>query len=219
MRLRNRIFSSPLQTLRALSYYCLGAAYDLRLGIDTGKPSAANQSHPHDPSSCNNRYDPTEPKYIRWMFRNLPDPRSYTFIDFGAGKGRVLVAAARYPFKKVIGVEVSAELAEISRQNIAKANCLKCGKVASVCIDATDFAIPDDPLVCFFYNPFGSQIMRAVLENISNSLRLNPRPAFAVYVNPKHRELFNGSGFRRVLQSYWCRELQYYWCEMYSWAG
>src|SRR6185503_12151373 len=42
-----------------------------------------------------------------------------TFIDFGCGKGRVVHQAARWPFRRVIGVEVSPELAEIARAGLA----------------------------------------------------------------------------------------------------
>ena len=43
------------------------------------------------------------------------------FIDLGSGKGRmVLAAAARYPFKRVIGVELAEQLHEVARANVAE---------------------------------------------------------------------------------------------------
>ena len=41
------------------------------------------------------------------------------FVDLGSGKARmVLEAAARFPFRKVIGVELTAELTEVARANL-----------------------------------------------------------------------------------------------------
>jgi hypothetical protein len=48
------------------------------------------------------------------------DPRNFTFIDFGSGKGRVLLIAAGLPFKAVVGIEFSRELHEIAVQNISR---------------------------------------------------------------------------------------------------
>jgi hypothetical protein len=37
-------------------------------------------------------------------------------------------------------------------------------------MDATEFELPKDPLVCYFSNPFDSQLMRQMLSNIEGSL-------------------------------------------------
>jgi hypothetical protein len=42
----------------------------------------------------------------------------FQFIDFGSGKGRVLLLAAQYGFEKVIGIEFSPELHQIAIDNI-----------------------------------------------------------------------------------------------------
>jgi len=47
------------------------------------------------------------------------DPRHTTFVDLGAGMGRVVLLAARRPFRAVIGVEISPALVEIARENLA----------------------------------------------------------------------------------------------------
>ena len=36
----------------------------------------------------------------------------YTFVDFGSGKGRALLLASEYPFKRILGLEFSPELTE-----------------------------------------------------------------------------------------------------------
>ena len=44
----------------------------------------------------------------------------YTFIDFGSGKGRALLLASEYPFKRIVGLEFSPELHAIAEQNIQR---------------------------------------------------------------------------------------------------
>lgn len=58
-----------------------------------------------------------------WMsLRRILLPREVTdhdvFVDFGSGMGRVVLQAARYPFRKVIGVEISETLHSIARERL-----------------------------------------------------------------------------------------------------
>jgi len=51
--------------------------------------------------------------------------------------------------------------------------------------DASEYAFPaDGPLLVFMFNPFGPDIMRMVMANLAESLRLTPRRAFIVYYFP-----------------------------------
>jgi tRNA1(Val) A37 N6-methylase TrmN6 len=74
-----------------------------------------------------------------------------TFLDLGAGKGRaVFLAAARYPFKRVIGVELSKDLSDVARANIDRLrDQLICQDVHIVNADVLDYEIPDDVTVVF----------------------------------------------------------------------
>src|SRR5690242_13468196 len=42
----------------------------------------------------------------------------FVFIDFGSGKGRALLMASEFPFRKVIGIEFSPELHAVAQNNI-----------------------------------------------------------------------------------------------------
>src|SRR5207237_3599958 len=49
-------------------------------------------------------YQPTEPSLFHEMLNALNiDFREFTFIDLGSGKGRVLLMAANYPFRRIVG--------------------------------------------------------------------------------------------------------------------
>src|ERR1700677_229311 len=142
MRLRRKLFVHPIETVRILVYHYRSAVYDWYLGINS---SEVGVSYPPADSPYSH-YDPTKPKFLRWIFRSLPiDFRKYSFVDIGSGKGRVLVAAARPRFIQVIGVEYSKELHQEALVNIQSARHLKCPKLESLCMDATQFAIPETP--------------------------------------------------------------------------
>src|ERR1022692_27838 len=55
-----------------------------------------------------------------WRETIPPHPISrYTFIDIGAGKGRGLLVASEYRFRKVIGIELNPAMPVIAHQNVA----------------------------------------------------------------------------------------------------
>jgi cyclopropane fatty-acyl-phospholipid synthase-like methyltransferase len=66
------------------------------------------------------QYEPSSANLVRAALASLKiDAARFTFLDFGSGKGRVMLIAAGSPFKSVIGVELSKQLHEIARKNIA----------------------------------------------------------------------------------------------------
>ena len=79
-------------------------------------------------------YQPTSPKIATAILSRLElDYPQYTFIDFGSGKGRVLLIASGFPFKAVIGVEFAEELHRVaSRERASKYTVEpRCGAVRS----------------------------------------------------------------------------------------
>ena len=207
LRLRYKLFVHPIEALHGLSYHYISVICDWYYGVDT----VHKGSRPLLEDSQRNHYDPTEPKFLRWIFRNLPiDCQQYSFVDFGSGKGRVLVAAAVHHFIQVIGVEYSMDLHEEALRNIQSARRLRCRKVRSVWMDATEFDIPKTPCILYFYNPFGMQIMERVLSNVQASLKYLPRPLFIVYVNPVLHDLMIRQPEMRLFKSM-------KWCNLYTW--
>jgi SAM-dependent methyltransferase len=82
----------------------------------------------------------------------------FTFIDFGSGKGRALLLASEFPFKRIIGVEFSPELHAIAQRDIERYNSAgqKCKSIESVCSDFTMRTSPRFMDACWaqpiFYN-------------------------------------------------------------------
>lgn len=87
-----------------------------------------------------------------------------TFIDYGAGLGRVAILAGRLPFSRVIGVEFDEGLAARATENVDLAKPRLACDVEIVCQDAREFLPPHDTSTMFFCNPFTGGILSSVLS-------------------------------------------------------
>ncbi len=129
-------------------------------------------------------YKALEYEYLLWALPAIPFPaEDVVFVDYGAGKGRALAAAAAQPFRKVIGVEISQELTEIARRNLSALKRRRAGQVEIYQGDAAAFAVPEDANVFFFFNPFGGATLARVVERIRESWLAHPRELFLIYFN------------------------------------
>ena len=105
---------------RLLDQYLLEPFHDWRLGIKTCKPTT--RAELGLPDQQYNFYKATAYRDFKRAMKYLTlRPNHDVFIDIGAGKGRVLIMAARYPFKRVIGLEYAQDLTLLARQNIQNA--------------------------------------------------------------------------------------------------
>ena len=150
--------------------------------------------------ALNSPYQPTEEPLFHEMIVSLNvNFREFTFIDIGSGKGRTLLMASNYPFRRILGVELLPGLHYVAEQNIAKykSDSQLCHALESICIDARKFVFPMEPMVLYLFNPLPAQGLDDVLTNLEQSLQTNPRPVFALYHNPEHEHLFTQ---RRFLQ-------------------
>jgi SAM-dependent methyltransferase len=140
-------------------------------------------------------YQPTEPAAFQEMLDALQKSlkcgqkvlnfADFTFLDLGSGKGRTLLMASDYPFRRIVGVELLPSLHKIAQQNLSQyhSEAQKCFALESICGDATDFTFPDDPLLIYLFNPFPESGMREVFTNLEKSLRANSRPVYVLYHN------------------------------------
>jgi SAM-dependent methyltransferase len=142
------------------------------------------------------RHQPTPPELFRQIVGGLAIPfGEFVFVDLGSGKGRAVILAAEYPFKRVVGVEFSSELHAIARRNIGSCNrkYVRCEQIEVVCQDVVHFDFPDEPLVLYLYNPFLPDIVKRVVERLERSLQASPRPVHVIYVNPRSIDVFKAS--------------------------
>ena len=168
-------------TARMAGGYAGALLFDMRMRVDTRGTLYHTQSD--DQWAFARAYQPVGRRSFHRPLAALDiDRRKFTFVDLGCGKGKALLLAGRAGFGRVVGVELSEELAEVARRNVGSA-----GSVAGIEVhtqDATEYAFPRDPLVVFLYHPFDEPVLRPVLANLRESLREHPREAYIVYVAP-----------------------------------
>ena len=114
-------------------------------------------------------YVPSPGLLVDTLLSNIEeDLGRFAFVDFGSGKGRVLLIASHYPFREVIGVEFSNLLHEIAKDNIRRyqSPARRCQNVRSVCADAATFGLPERDYVLYFNNPFAEPVFAQVLANV-----------------------------------------------------
>jgi hypothetical protein len=141
-------------------------------------------------------YQPTEPGAFQEMLDSLAiDYKQFTFIDLGSGKGRTLLMASDYPFRRILGVELLPALHRAAAENIRryKSERQKCFVMDSVCGDASEFVFPAEPTVLYLFNPFPEAVLQRVVANLEHSLGANPRPVYVVYHNPLLEHVLAGS--------------------------
>jgi hypothetical protein len=141
------------------------------------------------------RYVPSPWSTLRKVLPPTEVDSGDVFVDFGAGMGRVVLSAARYPFRRVVGVELSEHLADIARRNIGQSRAdLRCPAVDIVTSDVLDYEIPDDLTIAYFYNPFHGSIFDTVVRNLIASVDRHPRRLRIIYRDPAEEEALLATG-------------------------
>ncbi len=123
------------------------------------------------------------------------DYSDFTFVDFGSGMGRVVLYAARFPYKQVIGVEFAEELHAAAEENVRNTNSApeRQSPIRLYCMDAVAFDPSAGNLVCFFFNPFAARVMEKVVGNLTRSLTNNQRECILVYLHPLERAVIDAN--------------------------
>jgi SAM-dependent methyltransferase len=114
-----------------------------------------------------------------------------TFVDVGAGMGRAVILAAQYPFKQVVGIEVSPALYEVAKENLAivRARNLRSRDVRLERGDARIANYPPGDLVVFLFNPFDAEALRATLASVVN--RRDSGATWLLYHTPVERAVID----------------------------
>ena len=139
-------------------------------------------------------YSPIPFAAFKAAMAHLPIPiNDGTFVDFGAGKGRVLVQAGTYSFRRVIGIELNKELVACAGENIQRAaGRTQCEDISIQQADATEFTIPPEVSFVHFFNPFRGETLSKVMSNLVGSLSESPRQLAILFANP--------DDFERILE-------------------
>jgi len=157
------------------------------IGITASIPSATVHWRDRLLGVFHSAYQPTEPALFHEMLPTLAiDFTGFVFVDLGSGKGRTLLMAAEYPFRRIVGVELLPALHRVAQENLRKYTSAtqKCFVLEAVCGDACEFEFPAEPTVLYLFNPLPEAGLAAVIENLERSLDAHPRKVFVLYHNP-----------------------------------
>ena len=139
-------------------------------------------------------YQPTEPALFHEMLAALNIAfEDFTFIDLGSGKGRTLLMASDYPFRRIIGVELLPALNRVAQDNLQKykSETQKCFQVESSAPMRANSHSPPNPLVLYLSNPLPQAGLAQVMENLERSLEEHPRRVRVLYHNPIHEDVLS----------------------------
>jgi SAM-dependent methyltransferase len=188
---RNVRKEGPVTTIRFILSDLL---FDAKYGIDTiNTEQLENLEIDSQNKAVGNYYEGTNAYVFHKVFSRVPvDPSASCFVDFGSGKGKAMFMAAERGFRKVIGVEFSIELVEISRRNLEIFRKKFKGKTAFEIIhmDASQYPIPHEANLLFFSNPFNEALTAKVAGNILKSLDESPREIRVVHLHPQGNMAF-----------------------------
>jgi len=153
-------------------------AWDLKHGVDTcGEIPLLDLKFESEHKTPGLEYQSHHPELIRAAIGSLGVRyEDFSFVDYGCGKGRVLLVAAEFPFRKIIGLEFAPQLAERARENLKtyRAKNLKCTDMQVVTADATEYELAAEPQVLYFYSPFAPDVLNQVIDKVEASVKRSP---------------------------------------------
>jgi len=122
--------------------------------------------------------------FFREIFRAIPmSLKPFAFVDVGSGKGAAVLMAGEFPFRRLIGLELTPELIDIARINVQKFNASTGAALDPqwVHCDFFKWPLPDEPLLFFFNNPFPEQITLEALVALESAVVAHRHPVLLVF--------------------------------------
>jgi len=185
------------QTLVIVWSVIVDVGFDFRYGTETTRriPREQIATSSENIVHCVN-YGASKSTPFQHLMRRLRLPKDATFVDLGSGKGRALMLASQYGFRRVVGIEFSGDLCVKARDNVKKfmSRCPSPSEVEVVESDVTKYKFRDDESVFFMLDPFNAPVLTEVLRNIRNSVERRPRTIWLIYSVPRERQIIEQSG-------------------------
>jgi len=185
------------QTLTIIWSVVVDARFDRKYGTDTARriPRAEIKTDSENIVHCVN-YGASKEIPFRKLMQKLQLPRDNVFVDLGSGKGRALMLASKYGFRKVIGIEFSGALCEAARENLRRflQKSPSRSEIEVIESDVTKYQFRDDETVFFLLDPFNAPVFVEVLKNIRASVQRNPRKIWLIYSVPREHAFVERAG-------------------------
>jgi len=138
------------------------------------------------------RSSPSGDRYLQYVLDNLRIKNGDRILDVGCGKGSAMRCMLRFPFSQVDGIELSSTIAAIAEKNFARLGSQRTHVFA---VDAVEFPDYGNYEFIYFYNPFPSFVMSAVMRSIAASV-MNRKEIALIYNNPTCHDVVAHAGFQ-----------------------
>ena len=127
-------------------------------------------------------YEPTPYVVLQQLGNSGYIRKRDKIIDFGCGKGRVDFFLAYLTKAKMIGVEIDERLYKAALENHKKA--ISSNKVEFVNSCASTYEIENDVTGAYFFNPFSTEILKEVINNLKESKKQVQRNIMLYFYYP-----------------------------------
>ena len=168
--------------------------YDLINGVETRKRELGNIN----PDSNHNDYITSHKKTIikslNFVEDTLLNLEPYDFIDIGCGKGKTLLLAENYAFKRIIGYEINNEIFNVLIKNI---NTKKSNRF-DLLNSSLNFEDINDYSVLYFYNTFQEPLTEKFFKYLEDAPHLEN--IVLIYVNALYSDYLDNSSWELLYQ-------------------
>jgi SAM-dependent methyltransferase len=183
---------------------------DKKLGVETSARVARRaQLSGKEADKFALHYQGVQPSILRKCLDLISVSEAMTFIDIGCGKGRALIVAADYPFRKLIGIELSDFVLAKARANfnLLKKTNSRYADITLLQGDASNPPLDRGINVLAFVNSFTDDPIHALIENMRKHLEAFPESEiWLIAYNPVSFQEFDDSGF---LKRYYAAKLDF----------
>jgi SAM-dependent methyltransferase len=196
----HRVVTELKRGVRAFRRALSAAVIDRLLNVDTAERVALAELALDAADRVD--YEPGGWRDLRRVLRPTEIRPGEVFLDLGSGKGRIVLSAARFPFRRIIGVELSERLTAIARRNVATCRLRpRDVDIELVTADVLAYRIPDEVSVVYMFNPFGGAIFESVIAKLIASVDRRPRAVRVILRNVGHDRLTQTGRFRLMRTS------------------
>ena len=137
-------------------------------------------------------YGASLPSVIRRAIETCPNLDQASFIDLGCGKGLPLAVATEYPFRRIVGVELSPTLSAVAAQNaerVAAAHPQRT-RIEIVQGDMLTSELPTGYLIAYLYNPAYPPLLRRLVRRLAEH-QAQGNKVMVIYYNPSSARYFD----------------------------
>lgn len=131
-------------------------------------------------------YEPSPYSDLKKIFSSFTFNLNSHLLDYGCGKGRVLIMAVAFGCHKVTGIDFNNTMCDKAKANIKQCRFLNCEESVSIVNqDAIQYLIDPTVNYFFFFNPFHMKVFIYVLKNIQKSVEQSPRDIQLIFYRPQ----------------------------------